>query len=275
MADIFDLFGGVDARDHLEHFGATVFLGAYLEALALLESARHPLNRIDLAPGEAERLAIFAGEEFEREHAHAHEIASMDALEAFGYHGPHSEERRAFCRPIARGAGSVLLACDDYQRNAVLTVLLRRLEDRCLPAIGEMNGEAAFYSGHHLVAQPDIGERSTHHHFVIAAARAVGVEIGGLDAVRDQILPGRSVGAEGTRRRDMVGRHTVSEHREDAGALEVGEAAGLGADSVEERRRLHVFGFLIPTEPLAARHIQRAPSLVAVEDVSVLAAEHL
>ena len=40
-----------------------------------------------------------------------------------------------------------------------------------------------------LVAQPDVGERAAHHHLVVAAARAVGVEVARLDAVLMRYLP--------------------------------------------------------------------------------------
>ena len=52
-------------------------------------------------------------------------------------------------------------------------------------------GEAAFDSGHHLVLDADIGEGAAHHHFVVAAARAVGVEVARRHLALDQILAGR------------------------------------------------------------------------------------
>ena len=55
-----------------------------------------------------------------------------------------------------------------------------------------MHGHAAFDAGHHLVLDADIGEGAAHHHFVIAAPRAIGVEVDGGDAVLDQIFAGRA-----------------------------------------------------------------------------------
>ena len=42
----------------------------------------------------------------------------------------------------------------------------------CSPS-GRCRVSAAFGAGRKLVAQADVGQRAAHHHFVIAAARAV------------------------------------------------------------------------------------------------------
>jgi hypothetical protein len=57
-----------------------------------------------------------------------------------------------------------------------------------------VNRPAAFGAGSQLVFQPDVRERAAHHHFMVAAARAVGIEILGLHAVGDQVFSGRAVG---------------------------------------------------------------------------------
>ena len=62
-----------------------------------------------------------------------------------------------------------------------------------LAAVGEVQRDAALGAGRQLVAQADVGERAAHHHLVVAAARAVGVEVLGLDAVLVQVLAGRAV----------------------------------------------------------------------------------
>ena len=59
-----------------------------------------------------------------------------------------------------------------------------------------MDGPAALGAGRELIAQANIGERAAHHHFVIAATRAIGIEILRLDAVRDQIFSGGLSAAE-------------------------------------------------------------------------------
>ena len=91
-----------------------------------------------------------------------------------------------------------------------LLVAHRRVVDRHPLARGVMEGVAAFDHGarrvlHHLVLDADVGEGAAHHHFVIAAARAVLVEIGRAHLMLDQILPGRARCADRARRRDVVG----------------------------------------------------------------------
>ena len=59
---------------------------------------------------------------------------------------------------------------------------------------GRWIGDAALDSRHQQVLEPDIGEGAAHHDLVIAAPRAVGVEVARLHAMSDQILarPGLS-----------------------------------------------------------------------------------
>ena len=68
--------------------------------------------------------------------------------------------------------------------------------------------------GHELVAQPDVGERAADHHLVVAAARAVGVEVAALDAVLGEVAAGRAVGLDRAGRADVVGGHRVAELRQ-------------------------------------------------------------
>src|SRR5581483_4124666 len=89
---------------------------------------------------------------------------------------------------------------DEPEPYAFLLVLHGGVEDGHLFAVGQVAGEAALALGDHLVAQSNIGERPAHHHFVIAAARAVGIEVPGLHAVRDQVFSRRAVGLDGARR---------------------------------------------------------------------------
>ena len=72
-------------------------------------------------------------------------------------------------------------------------------------ARGLMDGEAALdhVAGvvpHHLVLDADVGEGAAHHHLVIAAPRAVLVEVLDADLVLQEVLPG------GRGRADVAGR---------------------------------------------------------------------
>ena len=75
---------------------------------------------------------------------------------------------------------------DHAQRRALLVVLEGGVVDRLLLAV--LLGEAALGVRREQVAQPDVRERPAHHHLVVAAPRAVGVEVARLDAVLDQVL---------------------------------------------------------------------------------------
>ena len=79
---------------------------------------RLPRLRVVVEPDEIERLGAVelerrrgrAGRKLARQHAHADEVAAMDALEAVGDDRAHAEEARAFRGPVARAAGAVFLA---------------------------------------------------------------------------------------------------------------------------------------------------------------------
>src|SRR5689334_6530752 len=101
----------------------------------------------------------------------------MDALERFGDDRTHAEQGRAFRGPVARGAGAVLLAGDDDERRPAGDELHRDVVNR--PGLAARFGGSppTLLATGQLVAEPNVGERAAHHHFMIAAARAVGVEV--------------------------------------------------------------------------------------------------
>jgi hypothetical protein len=82
-------------------------------------------------------------------------------------------------------------------------------------------------SVHQFVAQADVGESAADHDFVIAAARAVGVEVGGLDAVLLQIFSGGAVFLDRAGGRDVVGGNAVAQHRQHAGRANSSTGEGL------------------------------------------------
>src|SRR5690606_14240284 len=84
--------------------------------------AAEPFDIEDLGAVESEALRVLAVEELQRQHAHSDQIRAVDALEAFGEHGTHTEQRGALRRPVARRARAVLLARDHDERRAVLLV---------------------------------------------------------------------------------------------------------------------------------------------------------
>ena len=85
------------------------------------------------------------------------------------------------CGPLAaqsrERAGAVFLAGQDDQRHLLVLILHRGVEDRHRRAVGQMAGDAAFGAGGELVLQADVGEGAADHDLVVAAPRAVGVEV--------------------------------------------------------------------------------------------------
>ena len=67
---------------------------------AAMRYARENTPLVVLA-GEAERGAVLAAEELERQDAHADQVAAVDALEALGQRGAHALQLRALGRPVA------------------------------------------------------------------------------------------------------------------------------------------------------------------------------
>ena len=79
-------------------------------------------------------------------------------------------------------------------------VVHRRVVDRHLLARPAALRHAALGARRELVAQADVGERAAHHHLVVAAARAVGVEVALLHAVLLEVGPGGAVLLDRARR---------------------------------------------------------------------------
>jgi hypothetical protein len=182
----------------------------------------------------------------------------------------------ALGRPVARGPRAVLLAGEDDERDAGLLVGLGRVVDRRLLATGEeVAGEATLDAVEQEVLQADVGEGAADHHLVVAATRAVGVEVLAVDAVLGQVLAGRAVGLDRTGRADVVGRHRVAELGQHAGTGDVGDRRRLHLHAVEVRGLAHVGRVGVPGEGVALGGRQRLPALVTGEDVGVVLGEQL
>ena len=187
MADVLALARGVEPQDRAGTRLPSARHGD-LARLAVLDAGDREL----LAAAEAERLAALAGQELQRQDPHHQQVRAVDPLVALGDHGLDAEEVRALRGPVARRARAVLLAREHDRRRALREVALGGGEDRHLLAVGEVRRPRSLRAGHELVAQPDVGERAAHHHLVVAAARAVRVEVGALDPVLDEVLRRRA-----------------------------------------------------------------------------------
>src|SRR5690606_37653256 len=124
---------------------------------------------------------------------------AVDALEALRDDRLDAQQRRALGRPVARRAGSVLLAAQDDQRHALRLVVHARVVDERLrtAGLGEVAGVAALdllavVDGlDQRVHQTDVRERAADHDLLIVAAGAEGVEGLPLYAVLLQALGSR------------------------------------------------------------------------------------
>ncbi len=101
--------------------------------------------------------------------------------------GLDAEQVGALGSPVARRAVAVFDTGEDDQRNAFCLVLHGGVVDRHLFLRRIVDRVAAFLAvrSHHVVADADVGEGAAHHHFMVAAARAVLVEVGNADAMVD------------------------------------------------------------------------------------------
>ena len=139
-----------------------------------------------------------------------------------------------------------------------------------------MHRESALGVVQQQVADAHVGESAAHHHFVVAAPGAEGVELPRLDPDVLQEPACGTVARDGSRRRDVVGGGGVAEHRQHPGSLDVGEGLRLRAHPLEEGGQADVGRGRIPVvEPPRIRLRQRLPQVVAFEDLRVTALVHL
>ena len=198
---------GVDAGQGLEGAGRSV-VGRRLHRHATGAAAMSATPRIanvSLAR-QAERLGRLAVQELQRQHAHAHEVRAVDALVRLRDHRPHAEQH-ACPSPPSRATSRSRTPCRRAPRAGCPRRGSARRRRRSTSARRSASAPSTPPStpGTSAVAQADVGERAAHHHLVVAAARAVRVEVAPLDAVLEQVLPGRA-GRAGWSRRARCGR---------------------------------------------------------------------
>ena len=68
--------------------------------LARLQAVIH-LNVKHFVPGQAEGLGTLIFQKLQRQHAHAHQVAAVNPLEALGDHSPDAQQQRALGSPVA------------------------------------------------------------------------------------------------------------------------------------------------------------------------------
>ncbi len=127
----------------------------------------------------------------------------------------------------------------------------------------------------HQVLDADVGERAAHHHLVMAAPRAVAVEVALGHAVFEQPATRGRGFLDRAGRRDVVGRDRIAEDRERARALHRLDAPGLHRKA-GEKRRLSDVGRSRPGVRAAAGALDFLPQLAGVgRDVRVVGTERI
>ena len=96
---------------------------------------------------------------------------------------------------------------------------------------GKASGHPALRAGDHQVLDPHVGKGPARHHPVVAAARAVAVEILDRHAALDQVLARRRSLLDAAGRRDVIGRHAVAKDAQRARAFDLADLAGLQPNS--------------------------------------------
>ena len=110
---------------------------------------------------------------------------------------------------------------------------------------------------------------------MVAAARAVGVEVLTLHAVLQQVLSCWGVGFEGTCRRDVVGGDRIAQLQQHPGTFDVRDRRRFTLQTLKVGSLAHIGGVLVPGEGRAFGSVQALPAVIAVEDGPVLRGEHL
>ncbi len=162
----------------------------------------------------------------------------------------------------------------DDQRRALAAYLHGRVENAHCLAAGLELGHAAFHSRHHQVFDAHIGEGAARHDPVVAAARAVAVEVHKIDAVLDQIFPGGEVFLM-LPAGEMWSVVTLSPKMPRGRApLISAMRPGCSAEIVEERRLLDVGALLVPLIDLAGAGGDFVPLRILRGEIAVELAEH-
>ena len=194
VLEVLDLVERIDAAEE-RHFerravGRVISASIFWRGLTL---ARPSIATVSspLRPSDCQVVPVLEGE---RHDAHADEVGAMDALERLRDHGLDAEQVGALGRPVARRAVAVFDAGEHDERHALGLVAHRGIVDRHVLAGRIVDRVAAFLDVAvrilvHEVLDADVGEGAAHHHFMVAAPRAVLVEVGRRTPLSSRYLP--------------------------------------------------------------------------------------
>ena len=272
VAVVLHFVGGIDPAQRGEGEAGPVLAGDGDLHILTRRQIGEPSDAEGVVRGQAQRFARVTALELQRQHAHANEVRTVDAFEAFDDHRAHTQQDRALRRPVAAGAGAVFLAADHDQRCAFGLVLHRGVVDRHLLAI--VGGVATLDAGDHFVLDADIGKGAAHHHFVVAAARTVGVEVLLRHLVRQQELAAGAVFLDRTGGRDVVGGDAVAKDRQRFGIDDIHHRFRRHGHAVEIGRVGDIGAARAPLVGVGRFDRDRLPMLIAIIDIGIAVDEH-
>src|SRR5450830_427141 len=272
----------IDTQQHVDFLRAAVGAVDHQGCQLLwLDFAFQTFQVEGFIAGDAQGLHAVVADELQWQHAHAHQVRTVDTLERAGDHGFYAQQLRTFGRPVAGRAGAVLFAAEHHGRRAFSNILHRCVVDRHLFAGRLVDRDAAFdcrtvcLGRDHAVFDTHVGEGAAHHDFVVAATRAVGVEVRFQDAVFLQPLACRAVFLDRTGWRDVVGGDRIAEHAQSARAFDAGGHGRWRHREVIEERWFSDVGRFRPVVDLTGHGGDFFPQLAwCALDVSVVILEH-
>src|SRR5471032_964872 len=272
----------IDTQQHFDvNAGAVGAVDHQGSQLLWLDFAFEAFQVEGFIAGDAQGLHAVVADELQWQHAHADQVRAVNTLERAGDHGFHAQQLRTFGRPVARRAGAVLFAAKHHGRRASSNILHRCVVDRHLFAGRLVDRDAAFdcrtvcLGRDHAVFDTHVGEGAAHHDFVVAATRAVGVEVRFQDAVFLQPLACRAVFLDRTGWRDVVGGDRIAEHAQSARAFDAGGHGRWRHREVIEERWFSDVGRFRPVVDLTGHGGDFFPQLAwCALDVSVVILEH-
>ena len=197
----------------------------------------------------------------------------MDSFKRLCHYGADAEQVRSFRSPVAGASHAVIDPAENDEAFAAFAVFLGGVENCDIVAFALDFCISAFRARCHFVFNADVGESAAGHNPVVAAARAVGVEIFLFHAVFAQIFPRGAVRENRTGGRDMVGRDRVAENCERPQVFKRRELRRGHRKVCEERRILNVCAFRIPFVDASARAFYFLPAFGAAH-IGVAFFEH-
>ena len=154
---------------------------------------RRPSIANVLFAGQAQRCrAIVAGHELQRQRCPCRP-GSSDGCARSSRRSRRARPAASAPWPPSRATSPSRTPCRPAPRAAfpLPGTARRRRRSSMHLAARQVAREAALDPGRQPVPDAPVGERAAHHHLMVAAARSVRVEVARLDAVLDQVAPGR------------------------------------------------------------------------------------